>query len=293
MKKKDFNIKKVFLYFIFLILLLPFFSVLAVSETNYGRESIDSLLRILPFSKSKERVDILFELSKQYLSSSLDSSMEYAKLALATAKKNDDKKSIAEAYKLIGNISYYKGNFNNVIAQYDSSLNMYLIINDSTGTSKVLNNLGLIYQNVGSYNKSIEYHLKSLDMKIKMKDSIGIANSYNIGAIYYELKNYIKSYEYFKNALSISQKINNIKTTASLLNNLGLIKQQQGNYEKSIEYFNQSISFAEKINDLRGISNTYHNLGKSNFKLGNYTKALDYYFLANEIDWLKYSIDFS
>ncbi|MCD4664587.1 MAG: tetratricopeptide repeat protein [Bacteroidales bacterium] len=281
MTKTDYNIKKAFLYYIFLILLLPFNSVSATLDPNTDRQGIDSLLKILPFTKSKERIDILFELSNHYLSLSLDSSLEYAKLALALAKKNDDKTLIAEAYKLIGNICYYKGNYNNVIAQYDSSLMVYTEINDSSGISKALNNLGLIYQDIGAYNKSIEFQLKSLDMKIKMKDSVGIANSYNnIGAIYYELNNFIKSYEYFKKALSISQKSNIIKTTASIFNNIGLIKQEQGNYEGSIEYFNQSISYKEKINDLRGISNTHHNIGKSYFKLGNYTKALDFYFLA-------------
>ncbi|OQX79243.1 MAG: hypothetical protein B6D61_03900 [Bacteroidetes bacterium 4484_249] len=286
--KKIINTNYKLLYCLCLLFLINITGVQFVFSATIPdnkRVEIDSLLKILPLSESNERTIVLIELSKQYVSFSLDSSKEYARLALSSAKESGNNPLIAETYKLLGNICYFEGNYNNVINLYDSSLIIFKLIGDSAGAAKVWNNLGLIYQNIGDYNKAIEYHLKSLETKIKLNDSSGIAISYNnIGGIYFELKNYEKSYHYFNKALPIAKKLKLDNTTMGVLGNLGLISQQKGDYEKSIDFFNQSISLGEKINYSKGISNAYHNLGRSYFYLGEYTKSLEYYNKTLEID---------
>ncbi|MEZ5084390.1 MAG: tetratricopeptide repeat protein, partial [Bacteroidales bacterium] len=217
-----------------------------------------------------------------YLSISMDSAREYAKLALKSAKEGEANGKIAEAYKLLGNISFYKGNYNNVISFYDSSLFSYELAKDSIGQSKVLNNIGIIYHNIGDFEQSIDFHLKSLDFKINLGDSSGIANSFNnIGTIYFDLKNYQKSSEYFNKALELSLKLGNDFTVQSLLNNLGMINLEEGKYEKAIDFFNQSIKFSERIDNINGIADAYHNLGQAYFHLNNYKKAIHLYQEAN------------
>ena len=248
------------------------------SDIAIKHAEIDSLLKILPNSPPSEKVDILLHLSRIYLSFSLDSSREYALIALNNAKEINDPVKIAEAYKFLGNISMYKGDYNNVINFYDSSIIQYKIASDSMGQAKVWNNLGIIYHNLGDYQKSIDYHLKSLDLKTKMNDSAGIANSYNnIGSIYLDLNDYSKSYNYFQNALEISRKLNQRSNVAGILNNLGMISQEAGDQEKAISYFNESLDVGANAGNQRGMADSYHNLGKSNFLLGNYSEALDYY----------------
>ncbi|MCB2219364.1 MAG: tetratricopeptide repeat protein [Bacteroidetes bacterium] len=250
---------------------------------NSKQEEIDSLLKVLPNAGLEQRVDVLFSLSRIYLSISMDSSREYARLALISSKELKDNKKIGEAYKLLGNISMYKGNLNNVISFYDSSLAQYSLARDSFGLAKVWNNLGIIYHNLGDYQKSIDYHLKSLECKLQMNDSVGIANSYNnIGSIYLDLKEYVKSYEYFQNALKISRELNQQTNVAGILNNLGMINQEVGDQEKAIDYFNQSLDVGLRVNNYKGMADSYHNLGKSYFLLGNYSEALNYYNRAIE-----------
>jgi len=249
------------------------------------RVEIDSLLKILPLSNSKKRTDILLELSKHYMLYSLDSSREYARLALNSAKETKSNPQIAATYKLLGNINYYEGEYNKVLSLYDSSLRFYELVGDSANIAKVWNNLGLIYQQIGDYQKSIEYHLLSLEAKIVLHDSIGIANTYNnIGSIYFELKNFDKSFYYFEKALPIAIELNNSNTIEIVLNNLGAISQERGDYDKSIEFFNQSLSVNKNENNLKNNSNAYHNLGRSYFFLGEYTKSLEFYNKTLEID---------
>jgi len=248
------------------------------------QDEIDSLLKALPNSPPEQKYEILQNLSRIYLSFSLDSSHEYAMMALKTAKDLNDPLKTAESYKLLGNISMYKGDLNNVISFYDSSVLEYKLAGDSMGQAKVWNNLGIIYHNLGDYQKSIDFHLKSLDLKIKLNDSAGISNSYNnIGSIYLELGEYSKSYDYFQKALELSRMLNQRSNVASILNNLGMIGQEAGDQEKAINYFNESLEVGLSVNNHKGMADSYHNLGKSNFLLGNYSEALNYYNKAVEL----------
>lgn len=139
----------------------------------------------------------------------------------------------------------------------------------------------MIYQRIGDIKKSIDYNFKSLDYKVKVHDSIGIAGSYNnIGSLYYDMGDFNNSWEFFKKALDISEKQNNKEVMESILNNLGLILQEQKEYKKSLEYFNRSLEIGKEINFQEAIASTYHNLGKSSFELGNFQESLKDYFKA-------------
>jgi len=253
-------------------------------ENPGERKEIDSLLKMLPASTTTDRSGLLLEISKQYLSFSMDSSREYAQLALTEAKEHNDTQNIADAYKMLGNINYYQGNYNEVIHLYDSSARVYDLLHDSGSLAKVWNNLGIIYASMGDYEKSVSFHLLSISCKTRLGDSLGIANSYNnIGSIYYDLQDYEKSQEYFLKALFILEKNNYTESKANIYNNLGLINQELHQYEKSILFFNKSLAISEQLKDKDIIGSVYHNIGKSNFMLGDYQNALDHYFKAIDI----------
>lgn len=256
----------------------------AFMENPGERKEIDSLLKMLPASTTTDRSGLLLEISKQYLSFSMDSSREYAQLALTEAKEHNDTQNIADAYKMLGNINYYQGNYNEVIHLYDSSARVYDLLHDSGSLAKVWNNLGIIYASMGDYEKSVSFHLLSISCKTRLGDSLGIANSYNnIGSIYYDLQDYEKSQEYFLKALFILEKNNYTESKANIYNNLGLINQELHQYEKSILFFNKSLAISEQLKDKDIIGSVYHNIGKSNFMLGDYQNALDHYFKAIDI----------
>ncbi len=161
---------------------------------------------------------------------------------------------------------------------------VYEKMEDSTGLSKIWNNLGIIYQHIGNFEESIDFHMQSLHYKKELKDSIGVANSYNnIGSVYYDLQDWQKAKEYFEKALQIFDKSNNSRSVQSLLNNLGIISQELKNYEESLQYFNSSLEIGEKNNFQHGIADTYHNIGKSYLLLEQYNTSLDFYFKALEI----------
>ena len=216
---------------------------------NTSRSQIDSLLNALPQSDNNDRFDIYIHLSNQYLSYSIDSSKSYANLGLQEAKLLKAPALQAKAFKIIGNVNYYQGNNNLVIAYYDSSSVMYEKVDDKIGLSKVWNNLGIIYQQLGNYKESIDYHMKSLYSKKDLKDSLGVANSLNnIGSVYFDLNDLPKAKEYFDKALQIIEQTGNTESHQSMLNNLGIMSQEAGKYQESLDYFNRSLKIGEANN---------------------------------------------
>ncbi len=261
-----------------LFLVMPLFARAITPDPESRREEIDSLLSLLPGTRNGERVDLYLALSGLYINISMDSSIEYAQLALKSATDLGDSKRAAEAFKLLGNAYFYRGEFDRVISYYDSGFAAYKRAGDSTGQSKVLNNLGIVYHRIGDLRTSIEYYLKSLDFKYSLKDSLGIANTNNnIGSIFYDLREFANSYEYFRKALQVSEQIGNDRSTQNILNNMGLISQELGQHQKAIELFNRSLEYGEKTDDVLGMADTYHNLGMSKVMLGKYLEGLEFY----------------
>ena len=255
------------------------------AQSNASDPVVDSLLKELILANDTKKVEVYKNLAERYQFKSLDTAIEYAKMALKFSMKNDDKRSLADSYRLLGNINYYKGGYSEVLQYYDSSALMYKLINDSLGLSKVWNNLGLIYQSLGNYEKSLDY----LNMALKYRESIGdssfIGSLYNnIGGVYYDLGKLASSYYYFDKALEVATKTGDTRSKVPIMNNLGLILLEQRKYEDAIGYFERGLKGAKEFDNKPALSDLYHNLGKCYFEMGNYTKALENYHKALDVD---------
>jgi signal transduction histidine kinase len=121
------------------------------------------------------------------------------------------------------------------------------IINNPLTYSRILDNIGYSYFKIGDYTKSIIFLNKSLKIKIKENDKIGIATSYLNLAEYYKEKNLetanynaLKSYE-------ISSHINIPNDRLEVLR--FLIKNSSGN--KSKEYTLKYLHINDSITKVR------------------------------------------
>jgi len=105
----------------------------------------------------------------------------------------------------------------------------------------------------------------------------GIAASLNnIGIIYDDLGDYTSASIYFNRSLVIRKKIGDKKGVATCLNNIGNIFVSQNDFEIAIDYYNQSVVIKEEIGDKKGMAMSLNSIGIIYQKLGNYTKAIKY-----------------
>lgn len=115
---------------------------------------------------------------------------------------------VADAYGNLGNAFYDKGDL-------QKSLNMQLMslkINEEIlekskkkkalksadeGKAIAIHNIGDIYGEIAMYSKAFEYAFESLKHDLRVKDTVGIAISYNTIATLYKQTNKVDSAEYF------------------------------------------------------------------------------------------------
>ena len=190
------------------------------------------------------------------------------------------------------------GIFLNDYAYYKEAENVYLrfvqLSEETNGqnetTADAYNNIGIVYDYLGDYDKALEFENKALEIK---KEVLGekhadTANSYNnIGVVYEELGDYNEALEYHNKALEIRKEVLGEKhtNTATSYNNIGVVYDNLGDYDKALEYFIKALEIFKEVlgENHRDTANSYNNIGNVYYNLGDYNEALKLYNKALEI----------
>jgi len=153
--------------------------------------------------------------------------------------------------------------------------------------SKIANSLsyaGVIYWQMGSFEKAMDYHLDALSIYSDINDQIGIAcSNSNIGIILSDQSYYERALEYFFRALKIYEANNFDAGLSNVFNNIGNIYEYQNDYELAEEYHLSSLMISEKYGDTQGMAFSYNNLGLVYQGQNLLDKASEYFYKALEI----------
>jgi len=148
----------------------------------------------------------------------------------------------------------------------------------------LLGSLGILYDQIGSYRKAIEYYEKALAIAQEIGDKRGEGNRLgNLGNAYSDLGQVKKAIEYYEKALAISQEIGDRRGEGADLGNLGNAYSDLGQVKKAIEYHEKALLIAQEIGDKRGEGNHLNNLGVAFENTKNYKEALACYLRAKDI----------
>ncbi len=103
---------------------------------------------------------------------------------------------------------------------------------NSIQVASTLNNIGLVHQSKGQFDKALEYLNKCLEIQTKIlgSNSIQVASTLNnIGVIYYNKGHFNKALECYNKCLEIRTKILGFDSTqvASTLENIRMVSQKK------------------------------------------------------------------
>ncbi len=148
----------------------------------------------------------------------------------------------------------------------------------------LLGSLGVLYGQIGSYKKSIEYSEKALKVAKEIGDRQNEGSGFgNLGIAYSNLGQVERAIEYYEQALAISQEIGDRRGESNHLGNLGIAYSDLGQVERAIKYYEQALAIAKEIGDRRGEGTSLNNLGVVFEDLEKYDLALACYLLARKI----------
>ncbi|MEA5487169.1 CHAT domain-containing protein, partial [Pseudanabaena sp. CCNP1317] len=160
----------------------------------------------------------------------------------------------------------------------EQALRIYREIKYRQGEGKALGVLGLVYSDLGKYDKAIEYQLQRLDVARELKDRRGEATALqNLGSNYNSLDKYEKAIEYYLKRLDITRELKNRQLEEQTLGSLGRAYYSLGKYDKAIESHLQSLEIAREIKDRISEGQSLGNLGNAYYALGKYDKAIEFH----------------
>jgi len=143
--------------------------------------------------------------------------------------------------------------------------------------------VGLIFYNLGNYEKGKEYFQIALKIFQKIGDrSVEIAKTYcDLGLMYHYLRDYTSAENYYKIGLQLQLELKGEinREVADIYHNLGHIYTQKGDYSKGEEFFQKALKIRlqlfGKVHPQIALS--YNSLGSLFEAKGDYSKSIEYY----------------
>ncbi|HKR04608.1 MAG TPA: tetratricopeptide repeat protein, partial [Bacteroidia bacterium] len=230
------------------------------------------------------KANILYQLSREYWSSNLDTSMMYAKQVLSLSKTIGYEKGIGNALSSMGVIYWYRGDYQEALSYNEEALRIRLESGNKAAIAKSYNNIGLVYDDQGNFLEALRNYLSSLKINEEINDKEGISQAYNnISTVYINQENFPEALKSATSALKIRLETGDKWGLTESYSNIGLIHFEMGNYPEAINNYNEALKLRKEIGDKEGIAISYNNFGDVYKKEGNYAKALQYYLDALEI----------
>lgn len=212
------------------------------------------------------------------IKSNIDSAGIFAKKALASLNKSGNKKFIAKTLSLIGSINDKNGKPEEALTMVFKTIQILNEIKDTTELVMAYCNLARIYNNLQNDDKSFEYFNIAYDLSKKANLEKLQASCLSSIGYYYVLKDqFNKAKEFHLKALEIRLRINDKAGLPQSYSNLGYLAGQQGDLKSCIKYALLSISICKELGDKARMHYSYFDVGTAYYDLKKYDYALKYY----------------
>lgn len=157
----------------------------------------------------------------------------------------------------------------------------------SEEVAKVMNNLGVVCNDLGEFSKALDYLQRALEIRVAVhgeENNLTATTYQNLGNTYLDSGDPNKALEYFQKALDINQKVldSDDPALAVSYNDLGNAFYSLGDYGKALEYLEKALEIQTKIYSGGHLHTaaTLNNIGMLLSDKGDYQTALDNYFKA-------------
>jgi len=174
---------------------------------------------------------------------------------------------------------------------FEEALRIAEETNDSYAKKTSMSNLGVLFMDLGNFDRAFEYISFALQSDIAANDKGAIASDYlNIGVSYRRRAFITGNISFYDMALSnlnkglrIAQEISDYKTILRVLNSIGVVYSDRGRFVDARVFFGNSLDIAKKLNDTDAQGRILTNLGIIEFNLGNYELSARHYQSAIDI----------
>src|SRR4029077_497241 len=121
-------------------------------------------------------------------------------------------------------------------------------VGDKSGEALTLNNLGVVYADLGEKRKALEFYNQALPLRREIGDKSGEANTLNnLGNVYSDLGEKQKALEFYNQALPLKRAVGDKSGEANTLGNFMLLWSKLGKRALAIFYGKQAINDYQQL----------------------------------------------
>ncbi len=192
--------------------------------------------------------------------------------------QNNKQQLRANALLALATVEYRRGNFDNALTHAHRGLAIAEEENIPNCKAKTWNIIGLVYADLGNYDKALEFYNKAYETHSALGDSAEMASvTGNIGIIYRKLGNYTMALEFYNKALKTHSELGDCSRIALVTGNIGSVYQNLGSYDIALEYFNKALASHTELGETVSRARVTGNIGIVYYSIGTYGKALEYF----------------
>ena len=162
------------------------------------------------------------------------------------------------------------------IQSWQIALELYRKIGDRIAEGRTLGLLGIVYHELGQYQRAIELFEKSLTIARELDDHASEGSILeNLGIVYHELGQYQRAIELFEQSVIIAREIDIPSEEGGVLWKLGVTYRDLGQYQHAIELLEQSVIIAREMNNRASEGGLLDDLGIVYRNLSQYQRAIE------------------
>jgi signal transduction histidine kinase len=258
-----------------------FLAILSIFITSVGHSqeflgNVDSLKSVLPAGADTTRVLALCDLSSSYHAVNVDSSLHYARLALALSKQLRYKSGLAWSYLLIGQTHSRRNQVPQAISCFEKSIDIARSANNKTIVCRAFANIGWCMFDLEDYYRAIEYFKRSLDFEpiLGRQDLYFVTLRINIGQTYLASKRLPEAEQYLNTALASEGP--RIPNYGYLLNMLSALRIDQQKYDVADSLLSTGWNLIDRLQDRIDKADNRYYFAKLRLAQGDVQKAYDY-----------------
>jgi serine/threonine protein kinases len=162
--------------------------------------------------------------------------------------------------------------------QSDSLYHYYLDQGNLKEAARQLDQNAMLFWVHNSYDKAIEYFMRSLELNKRLGNQNGIAGiNSNLAFIYADKGDYPNAYDYFEITLAVRKAKGDMLGVVSALVNESVVLNDMQRYEESVAKLEEGLRLARQSNNEKQMRSIYGMLTETYQKWGKTDKAMYYY----------------
>ncbi len=245
-------IKKLFISCSFLL-----FSFLGSSQLK----KIDSLLQAVKSANGIALIKAYNELSSEYRTNNIDSSMYFAKKALAFSLQEGDQRQEALSRISLSDCYNTKSNYELCVEQLSIVMKIASKLNDKELIAMANNGLGTVKWLKGKIDEALYFQFTAAKLYEEIKSWKGLAKTYvNISMVYQTQNKLDLAEKYVKQSLDLNKAGIQVRSRITALHTLANVLGMQGKFDEALKIDSTGLELTRSTDNYYFSSMFYDNM---------------------------------